>query len=149
MPHRLNQFMPRGAAPRAATPHRAATTHPSTHPAAHNRAIAERKPTYTKIFRWQLPAGGATPPKSVEVIGSFTNWEAVPLHRDANLNTWQVTVHHIEGNRTHHYMLLVDGHPTQDKNSDGLAVAHGPQELNYALNTSRGPRLFMLFAQTK
>ena len=47
------------------------------------------------------------------------------------------------------YMLLVDGQPAHDKNSDGLAVPHGPQEKQYQLITARGPRLFMLFAQTK
>ena len=46
-------------------------------------------------------------------------------------------------------MLLVDGLPAQDKNCDGLAIPHGPQEQQYALTTPRGPRLFMLFAQTK
>jgi hypothetical protein len=65
------------------------------------------------------------------------------------LDAWHVTLHHIEGNRTHHYMLLVDGKPVQDKNADGLAIPHGPQEEEYQLMTGRGPRLFMLFAQTK
>jgi hypothetical protein len=46
-------------------------------------------------------------------------------------------------------MLLVDGQPAHDRNSDGLAVPHGPQEKHYQFMTSRGPRLFMLFAQTK
>jgi hypothetical protein len=46
-------------------------------------------------------------------------------------------------------MLLVDGKPAHDKNADGLAVPHGPQEEQYQLTTDRGPRLFMVFAQTK
>lgn len=46
-------------------------------------------------------------------------------------------------------MLFVDGKPAQDKHCDGLAVPHGAQEEHCALQTARGPRVFMLFAQTK
>ncbi len=63
--------------------------------------------------------------------------------------SWQVALHDIGGNRTHHYMLLVDDHPAQDKHCDGLAVPHGPEEEKFAITTFRGPRVFMLFAQTK
>ena len=45
--------------------------------------------------------------------------------------------------------LLVDGQPTNDKNCDGYAVPHGLNEEQFAMQTPRGPRLFMLFAQTK
>jgi hypothetical protein len=112
-------------------------------------ASVGRKQTFSKVFRWRLPDGQTQEPATVEVVGSFTHWQKVPLIRDGVLDAWHVTLHHIEGNRTHHYMLLVDGKPVQDKNADGLAIPHGPQEEEYQLMTGRGPRLFMLFAQTK
>lgn len=110
---------------------------------------ADRKQTYSKVFRWRQPDGLTHEPVSVEIVGTFTHWQKVPLVRDGVLDAWHVTLHHIQGNRTHHYMLLVDGKPVQDKNSDGLAVPHGPQEEQFQLITARGPRVFMLFAQTK
>lgn len=110
---------------------------------------AERPPTYSKIFRWFQPAEQADTPKVVEITGTFTNWEKVPLLRDSTLNAWHVTMQHIPAHKTHHYMLLVDGKPAQDKNSDGLAIPHGAQEEQFALATHRGPRVFMLFAQSK
>ena len=96
-----------------------------------------------------MPDGRSEAPKSVEVIGSFTGWEKVPLLRDGALDAWHVTLHNIPAHQTHHYMLLVDGKPTQDKNCDGLAVPRSPQEEQYTIQTDRGPRVFMLFAQTK
>ncbi|HUA68469.1 MAG TPA: glycogen-binding domain-containing protein [Candidatus Saccharimonadales bacterium] len=105
--------------------------------------------TYAKIFRWRLPDGHTEKPAKVEVAGTFNNWQKVPLMRDGVLDAWHVTLHQIPGNRTHHYMLFVDGKPAQDKHCDGLAVPHGPLEEQYALQTIRGPRVFMLFAQTK
>ena len=45
--------------------------------------------------------------------------------------------------------VLVDGQPTSDKNCDGLAVPTNAEEAQYALTTPRGPRVLMLFAQTK
>jgi hypothetical protein len=109
----------------------------------------ERAQTYTKIFRWRLPAGQTQKPATVEVAGTFNNWQKVPLLRDSASDAWQVTLHQIPCNRTHHYMLFVDGKPVQDKHCDGLAIPRGPQEEQYALQTIRGPRVFMLFAQTK
>jgi hypothetical protein len=109
----------------------------------------ENKPTYTKVFRWRLPEGQTQEPTTVEIVGSFTHWQKLPLTRDGVLDAWHVTIHQIEAHRTHHYMLLVDGKPAHDKNADGLAVPHGPQEEQYQLTTDRGPRLFMVFAQTK
>lgn len=120
-----------------------------TTPAGLARNAGDRKATYSKVFRWRLPDGQAAEPVSVEVVGSFTHWQRVPLARDGKLDSWHATIHHIEGNRTHHYMLLVDGHPTNDKTCDGYAVPHGPQEEQYTIPTPRGPRLFMLFAQAK
>jgi hypothetical protein len=46
-------------------------------------------------------------------------------------------------------MLLVNGEPAYDKTCDGLAVPHGPEEERYQFMTDKGPRVFMLFAQTK
>lgn len=71
------------------------------------------------------------------------------MTRHAQDHSWQVTVDGIEANKTHHYMLLVNGHPANDKMSDGYAVPQGEAEKRYALTTPRGPRLFMLFAQAK
>ena len=105
--------------------------------------------TFSKVFRWRLPDGHTEAPGSVEVVGSFSHWQKVTLTRDSVLDAWHVTIHHIPGNRTHHYMFLIDGKPAYDKNCDGLAVPHGPQEEQYALKTDKGPRVFMLFAQTK
>lgn len=121
---------------------------PSARPVNGSRP-QENKPTFSKVFRWRLPDGHTTEPQTVEIVGSFTHWQRVPLTRDGKLDAWHTTVHHIPGNRTHHYMLLVDGKPTMDKSCDGLAVPHGMQEEEYQLQTERGPRVLMLFAQTK
>ncbi|HUA67952.1 MAG TPA: hypothetical protein VMA13_05335 [Candidatus Saccharimonadales bacterium] len=109
---------------------------------------AEGAQTFTKVFRWRLP-DGQPKPATVEIAGTFTKWERVPLPRDAAQDTWQVMLHQIPFNRTHRYMLFVDGKPTQDKHCDGLAIPQGLQEEQCALPTARGPRVFMLFAQTK
>jgi hypothetical protein len=106
-------------------------------------------PSYSKVFRWRLPDGQTKEPSRVEVVGSFNHWQPVELMRDSVLDAWHTTIHHIPGNRTHHYMYLVDGQPVYDKNCDGLAVPSGPAEEKFALATPRGPRVFMLFAQTK
>jgi hypothetical protein len=110
---------------------------------------AEPKATYSKIFRWRLPDGQTHVPNTVEVVGSFTHWQKTPMSRDSALDAWHVALHHIQGNRTHHYMLLVDGKPAFDKTCDGLAVPHGPEEERFAMPSDKGPRVMMLFAQTK
>ena len=46
-------------------------------------------------------------------------------------------------------MLLVNGEPAHDKNSDGQAVPQGFDEQRYQLTTARGPRVFLFFTQTK
>jgi hypothetical protein len=46
-------------------------------------------------------------------------------------------------------MLLADGKPVEDGHSDGMAIPTGAQELQFAIATARGPRVFMLFSQTK
>ncbi len=125
------------------------TPQPVVRSAPGGKAPAVPKPTYAKVFRWRLPEGRTQEPATVEIVGTFTNWLKVPLARDNKVDAWHVTIHHVPAHKTHHYMLLVDGQPVHDKNSDGLAVPHGPQEERYQLMTGRGPRLFMLFAQTK
>jgi hypothetical protein len=104
---------------------------------------------FSKIFRWQPSSRGGPAPASVEVAGSFTDWQVVPLVRDAITDTWQLKLDGIPGSRTHRYMLLVDGAPANDNNCDGLAVPDGFVEQQYQLMTVRGPRVFLLFAQTK
>jgi len=109
----------------------------------------ERKLIFTKIFRWRLPDDQTQEPVAVEVAGTFTNWQKVPLIHDPVRGGWHVTLQNIPGNRTHHYMLLADGKPVEDKHSDGMAVPTGAQELQFAIATARGPRVLMLFSQTK
>jgi hypothetical protein len=111
--------------------------------------LAERRLTFTKIFRWRLPDGQMREPVAVEVVGTFTNWQKAPLIHDKVRGGWHATLHHIQGNRTHHYMLLADGEPVQDKHCDGMAIPTGAQEQQFAIATDRGPRVFMLFSQTK
>lgn len=118
-------------------------------PRAPQRGGPDRTQSYTKVFRWRLPDGETHEPKTVEVVGSFTQWQRIEMARDSALDAWHATIHHIPGNRTHHYMVLVDGQPTYDRNSDGLAVPANPQEERYQIMTDRGPRVFMLFAQAK
>ena len=89
---------------------------------ASRSGFPERTQSFAKIFRWRLPAGQTRAPASVEVVGSFTHWQKVPLTRDRELDAWHVMIHQIPGNRTHHYMLLVDGKPVNDRNADGMAV---------------------------
>jgi hypothetical protein len=105
--------------------------------------------TYSKVFRWRLPDGHTKAPESVSIVGSFTHWQKISMQRDSTTDAWHTTIHHIPGGKTHHYMILVDGEPAYDKNSDGLAVPVGLQEEQYQLTTDRGPRVFMLFAQAK
>jgi len=116
-------------------------------PLAQNKAQAA--PSYSKVFRWRLPDGQTEPPQTVEIIGSFTRWQKIPLMRDGALDAWHITIHNIPAHKTHHYMLLVDGKPAQDKTCDGMAIPNGFEEEQYAIQTDRGPRVFMMFAQTK
>ena len=106
-------------------------------------------PTFRKIFRWQPPDPQAPPPASVELAGSFTGWRPVAFTRNAITNTWQLELEAIPGNRSHRYMLLVNGQPAHDENSDGLAVPQGVDEQRYQLKTAKGPRVFLFFSQTK
>jgi len=114
------------------------------HPASPKKTAA-----FTKIFRWEPAHLQAPPPASVAVVGSFTDWQPAPLKPDRASRGWQLTLANLPGNRTHRYMLLVDGRPANDPNADGLAIPETDQEKAWALTTPRGPRLFMLFSQTK
>ena len=114
------------------------------------KALAgKRSPTFSKIFRWQPDEPNGPLPVLVEIAGTFNGWQRVALKRDRVSGVWQVTLHDIPGNRTHNYMLLVNGKPAPDKQADGLAVPHSAEEKHHQLMTPRGPRVFMLFSQTK
>ena len=117
-------------------------------PIGHGTA-AKRTGVFSKIFRWQPEKSGGPMPVSVEIVGSFNGWQKTPLKYDRTNGVWQLTLENIPGNRTHNYMLLVNGRPTADKNSDGLALPRTVEEKQYQLETPRGPRVFMLFSQAK
>jgi hypothetical protein len=111
--------------------------------------VPKKASTFNKVFRWEPVNPQDAPPASVAVIGTFTQWQPVPLKKDRAANLWQLMLNNLPGNRTHHYMLLVDGRPANDPNADGLDAPANEQEKAWALTTPRGPRLFMLFSQTK
>jgi len=104
---------------------------------------------FTKVFRWPVPAGQTPQPTAVEVIGSFSGWRKVPLSYDSPSRTWQIILNNVEGNRTHRYVMLVDGTPSYDKTCDGLAAPQNPDEAKWQIATPRGSRVMLLFAQTK
>ena len=60
----------------------------------------KRAVVFTKIFRWQTEKPGPQP-ISVAVIGTFSNWQKVPLKYDRLNTNWQLTLHDIPGNCTH------------------------------------------------
>ena len=109
----------------------------------------ERRPVFAKVFSWRLPDGETYRHQTVEVAGTFNQWKKVPLSQNGDPQAWQVILNDIPAHRTHHYMILVDGLPVYDENNDGLAVPTGPDEARFQLMTDRGPRVFMLFAQSK
>ena len=111
--------------------------------------VPKKAPVFNKIIRWEPASPQATAAASVAVVGSFTDWQPVPLKKDRTSGAWQLTLNNIPGNRTHRYMLLVNGQPVNDPNADGLAIPETQPEKTWALTTARGPRLFMLFSQTK
>ena len=104
---------------------------------------------FTKMFRWPVPADQQPLPTTVEIVGSFTNWQKLSLVYDKVTRTWQVALHNVPGNQTHRYVLLVDGKPSYDKTCDGLTVPEGPDETKWQIATPRGPRVMLLFSQTK
>ena len=119
-----------------------------SHPTLRN-PTAKRPSVFSKVFRWQPDYPGGPLPVKVEIVGSFTGWKKTPLKYDRVNGIWQLTLENIPGNRTHNYMLLVNGRPASDKNSDGLAVPRTEEEKQYQFETPRGPRVFLLFSQTK
>lgn len=120
------------------------STQPSQGP-----GTAKRSTFFSKAFRWHPAKPEDTQPATVEITGTFTDWKPMALTLDPATSVWQLIRHNIPGNCTHHYMLLVDGQPTSHKQCDGLAVPASAAEKNYALATPRGPRVFMLFSNTK
>lgn len=124
---------------------------PTSHPPHINEHFpaAKRPQVFSKVFRWQASDPTAPLPVKVELTGTFNGWQKTPLKYDRASGVWTVTLENIPGNRTHNYMLLVNGRPTSDSNCDGLATPHTAEENQYALETPRGPRVFMLFSQTK
>jgi hypothetical protein len=104
---------------------------------------------FTKVFRWPVLAGQTPQPMTVEVIGSFSGWRKVPLSYDPPSRTWQIMLNNVEGNRTHRYVMLVDGKPSYDKTGDGLAAPQTPDEAKWQIATPKGSRVMLLFAQTK
>lgn len=109
---------------------------------------AKRPAFFSKVFRWQTEQPGPQP-VSVAVVGTFNNWQKTPLKFDRVHGNWHLTLHDIPANTPHNYMLLVNGKPAKDPNADGLAVPHTAEEKAHALETPRGPRVFVLFSQTK
>src|SRR6185369_1293262 len=109
----------------------------------------EQRTGFAKVFRWPVPAEQTPQPKAVEVIGSFSGWRKVPLSYDPPSRTWQVILNDIEGNRTHRYVMLVDGKSSYDKTCDGLVAPQSPEETKWGIVTPRGSRILLMFAQTK
>jgi 1,4-alpha-glucan branching enzyme len=123
---------------------------PTSQSARSNPQLHAKRPgVFSKVFRWQAPDPAAPLPALVEIAGSFNGWQKAPLKYDRASGVWTLTLENIPGNRTHTYMLLVNGRPTSDKNSDGFAVPKTEEEKQYALETPRGPRVFIMFSQTK
>jgi len=122
----------------------------SHHTLNSSKAESGKRPvTFSKVFRWQPELPGGPMPVRVEVAGTFNGWQRLALKWDRVSGVWQLTLHDIPGNRTHNYMLLVNGRPVNDKHADGLAVPHTDEEKLHQLETPRGPRVFMLASQTK
>ena len=104
---------------------------------------------FTKVFRWPVLAGQTPQPMTVEVIGSFSGWRKVPLSYYPPSRTWQILLNNVEGNRTHRYVILVDGKPSYDQTCDGLTAPKNPDEAKWQIATPKGPRVMLLFGQAK
>jgi len=109
----------------------------------------EQRTGFTKVFRWPVPAEQTPQPTTVEVVGSFSGWRKVPLSYDPPSRTWRIILNNIEGNRTHRYVILVDGKPSYDKTCDGLTTPRTREEAKWQITTPKGPRIMLLFGQTK
>jgi hypothetical protein len=110
-----------------------------------NQVEVRKQASFSKIFRWQSSNGHA--PSKVEVAGTFSHWKKLTLKREIS-GGWELTLHQIPSNRTHHFMFFADDQPVKGQ-SDGLAIPQGSDEEQFAITTVRGPRVFMLFSQTK
>jgi hypothetical protein len=121
---------------------------PSAGSSTQSRRRQDPRDTYARVFRWK-PAGSSDRPTRVEIAGSFTRWQTVSLTHDAVQDAWIITIDGIPGKKTHHYMLLIDGKPVFDPACDGFALPQGFDEEQFALATEKGPRVLMLFSQTK
>lgn len=122
----------------------APNTSPRPEPEKH-----EPQSGFTKVFRWPVPDEQTPQPTTVEIAGTFSQWRKLPLTYDRPSRSWQLILNHIPGNHTHRYVYLVDGNPTYDKTCDGLAAPESPQEAQRQIETPRGPRVMLLFSQTK
>jgi len=111
--------------------------------------LPERKNVFSKVFRWNITPEIDGEPTVVEVAGTFSDWKPVPMDRDAAGQGWHLKLDNIPNGRTHHYMFLANGVPVPDAHCDGLAIPQGPEEEQFAIETPRGRRVYMLFAQTK
>src|SRR5689334_2360572 len=109
-----------------------------TVPASPESGKREQRFGYSKVFRWPVPAEQTPQPTTVEVVGTFSGWRKVPLSYDRPTRTWQVMLNDIEGNRTHRYVILVDGKPSYDKTCDGLVAPQTPDEAKWGIQTPRG-----------
>jgi len=121
----------------------------ATVPRHHGTENREQRTGFTKVFRWPVPADQTPRPTMVEVVGSFSEWRKVSLSFDPPSRTWQIIMENVEGNRTHRYVILVDGKPSYDKACDGLAAPQTPDEAKWQIATPKGPRIMLLFGQTK
>jgi hypothetical protein len=109
----------------------------------------DHRPGFSKVFRWPVSPEQMPQPTTVEVVGSFTDWRRIPLAYDNATKTWQGTLNSIQSNHTHRYVMLVDGKPSYDKTCDGLAIPQSPAESQWQIETPKGPRVMLLFSQTK
>jgi hypothetical protein len=144
----IGNLIGRKPAPAAASAVRVPTTNLNKSSSAMNRRREDPRDTYMRVFRWK-PSPDGEAPTSVEIVGSFTRWQTVSLTHDPVQGAWSVTIQGIPGKKTHHYMLLVNGQPIHDPACDGLALPLGFDEEQFALQTAKGPRVLMLFSQTK
>ena len=117
--------------------------------AFHEAGKSQQRFGFTKVFRWPVPAEQTPQPTTVEVIGSFSGWRKVPLSYDPPTRTWQIILNNVEGNRTHRYVILVDGKPSYDQTCDGLTAPQTPDEAKWQIATPKGPRVMLLFGQAK
>jgi hypothetical protein len=143
---RLGNLLGRKAAPAASQAVRPSL--PQSGSASQSQRRQDPRDTYARVFRWK-PAAEFARPTRVEIVGSFTRWQTVTLTHDAVQNAWTITIDGIAGKKTHHYMLLIDGKPVFDPACDGFACPQGFDEEQFALETEKGPRVLMLFSQTK